>query len=122
MFKSNLENQPENLYAIAFTKGDKIVYNVGDKGCEYWAGGPVDPAFCLSMQRWAEIIDFCSNTGIRLVFGLNGMTRSSDTSHSNFTNIDAFLQWISSHNQASQWVMCFTEIDRFYNYRILTSF
>ncbi|EDQ88010.1 uncharacterized protein MONBRDRAFT_26729 [Monosiga brevicollis MX1] len=29
------------------------------------------PEFCLTMPRWRQLIEFCQDTGLRLVFGLN---------------------------------------------------
>ena len=80
-------------------QGDKIVYDVDGRGCSFWSVEPVDPAFCLSMSRWQQLVDFCTHTGIRLVFALNAMTRSSNTAHNNFTNIDAFLGYVAAKNQ-----------------------
>eukprot|EP00045_Choanoeca_perplexa_P012265 m.133243 g.133243 ORF g.133243 m.133243 type:complete len:656 (+) comp15945_c0_seq2:51-2018(+) len=78
---------------IGGSEGDKVVYDVDGDGCAKWSNVTVDPGFCLSMTRWREIVSFSQATGVRLVFGLNGMNRPDDNSPSNFTNIEAFLAY-----------------------------
>ncbi len=70
-----------------------MVLMAGD-GCGESSGAPqpVDPAFCLSMDRWADLVGFAQATGVRLIFGLNAMTfRPNNSAPLNLTNIEGFL-------------------------------
>lgn len=52
------------------SEGDKIVYNVDDRGCANWkspsAGFSLDPHFCLNMSRWSQLVAFAQE--VRAVF------------------------------------------------------
>ena len=44
-------------------------------------------------------MDFCDETGIGLVFGLNAMNRANNSAPSNFSNHEQFLAHIAQHGQ-----------------------
>ena len=75
---------------IGGSEEDDIVYNVDGMECEL---AKTDPAFCLNMSRWEEIVEFTTKNNIDLVFGLNAMDRKNNSSPENFTNIRSFLQY-----------------------------
>eukprot|EP01084_Bolivina_argentea_P141859 249260_1 len=80
---------------IGGSEEDDIVYNVTGNECNI---SQTDPAFCLSMDRWKQIVDFTTRNELDLVFGLNAMDRKDDNSPENFTNIEAFLQYTYDNN------------------------
>ena len=75
---------------IGGSEEDEVVYNVKGTEC---AEANVDPAFCLNMTRWKQIVNFTTSNDIDLVFGLDAMNRKNDNSPENFTNIREFLQY-----------------------------
>lgn len=75
---------------IGGSEEDDVVYNVTGNECEVKG---TDPAFCLSMDRWKEIVQFTSSNDIDLVFGLNAMDRADNDRAENFSNIESFLQF-----------------------------
>ena len=79
---------------VGGSEGDRIVYDVSGDDCGPKSGAPqpVDPAFCLSMARWRELVGFASDCGVSLVLGLNAMTfRANDSAPLDLSNIDQFL-------------------------------
>ena len=52
---------------IGGSQGDMIVYDVEGDGCGPASGAPqpVQPAFCLSMGRWRELVAFAQDSGVR---------------------------------------------------------
>lgn len=87
----------------------------GSEQDEVWyaVDGPcpasVNPAFCLTMERWDEINAFAAATGWTILFGLNAMQgRASASSRFNATNLDAFLRWTSGRrNYTALWGFAF---------------
>eukprot|EP00911_Craspedida_sp_UC1_P002706 UC1_evm1s1987 len=79
---------------VGGSEGDHVIYNITGTEC---TGS--DPALCLNMTRWAELVAFCDATGLNLVFGLNAMTRANNSAPANLTNHDAFLGHIASRGQ-----------------------
>eukprot|EP01084_Bolivina_argentea_P275255 469371_1 len=75
---------------IGGSEEDKIIYNVTGTEC---TKANIDPAFCLSMDRWKQIVSFATKNNIDLVFGLNAMVRKNNKSPENFTNIISFLNY-----------------------------
>jgi heparanase 1 len=88
------------ILRIGGSEGDLIVYDVDGTGASC-KGDPKhyaqDPAFCLTMVRWAALVTFAQETGMQLVFGLNAMTYRNCTLLApcakplNLTNIEEFL-------------------------------
>lgn len=80
-----------------------MFYDVDGAGCDKWSPNPpVDPAFCLNMTRWQQIIAFGQTTGIGIVFGLNGMTRANNSMPANLSNHEAFLSYTAAHKLVRQ--------------------
>jgi hypothetical protein len=57
------------------------------------------------VSRWDQIVAFCAKTGIQLVFGLNGMTRTPyGSSHArldwSLNNTAAFVKHVAAHSAA----------------------
>ena len=57
------------------SEGDDAVYDVDGKWCQRSRGGSgvPDKAYCLTMKRWEEILDFASQTEVDVEFGVNVM-------------------------------------------------
>jgi len=58
-------------------------------------------AFVLSTDRWDEIVEFCETTGVKLVFGLNGDSRTpyrdfNASLNFNLNNTEAFVKYVAS--------------------------
>jgi len=85
---------------IGGSEGDHIIYDVAGDGCGASTTGapqPVDPAFCLSMARWRELVAFASDTGVSLVLGLNAMSyRANSSAPLDLRNIAAFLNYTAA--------------------------
>ena len=89
------------ILRVGGSEGDKIVYDVAGDHCGPQSGAPqpVDPAFCLSMERWRELVGFAAETGVSIVFGLNAMTfRANVSSPLVLRNIDALLEYTARAN------------------------
>ena len=87
---------------VGGSEGDKIVYDVAGDHCGPQSGAPqpVDPAFCLSMERWRELVGFAAETGVSIVFGLNAMTfRANVSSPLVLRNIDALLEYTARQEE-----------------------
>ena len=77
---------------IGGSEQDEVWYEV-DEPCP----ASVDPAFCLSMNKWDEINRFAITTGWTVLFGVNAMQgRANKSSRFNSTNLDAFLRFTAS--------------------------
>jgi hypothetical protein len=84
---------------VGGSEGDKIIYDVAGDGCGPASGAPqpVDPAFCLPMTRWRELVSFASDCGVSLVLGLNAMSfRASVTAPLDLRNIDQLLNYTAA--------------------------
>ena len=59
---------------IGGSEGDDAVYDI-DGACARTRGGSgvPDPAYCLTMPRWQEVLRFASDSGLDVAFGLNVM-------------------------------------------------
>eukprot|EP00117_Sycon_ciliatum_P043851 scpid77212/ scgid31700/ Heparanase-like protein 3 len=91
------------IWRIGGSPEDDVVYVVGNppecnssevinKSVNY--PGPI----CLTMERWAEILDFVNYTGLRLAFGLNGLyQRHKADQHFNSTNAREFLRYTAQN-------------------------
>jgi hypothetical protein len=66
---------PANL-RVGGSLADDAEYQVGGHNC---SASATTQHVCLTMARWHELVSFCQQTGLRLVFDLNIMRgRSSD--------------------------------------------
>ncbi|XP_065843791.1 uncharacterized protein [Oscarella lobularis] len=76
---------------VGGSEGDVAIYDVGTHS-------PCKPGFCMSMDRWHELVEFCQAAKIRLVFGLNAMYgRKNKTSHFDSTNTQALLEYTAKN-------------------------
>eukprot|EP01089_Gocevia_fonbrunei_P010996 TRINITY_DN2403_c0_g1_i1.p1 TRINITY_DN2403_c0_g1~~TRINITY_DN2403_c0_g1_i1.p1 ORF type:complete len:526 (-),score=100.92 TRINITY_DN2403_c0_g1_i1:37-1614(-) len=82
-------------WRIGGSPEDTVIYEVGDPPeCPRAQQGPFPKPMCLSMQRWEEIINFATKTGVEVLFGLNGLNgRASPHSRMNTTNAREFLRY-----------------------------
>ena len=92
---------------IGGSQGDCICYDIPSGSCaKVMNASGTDaatcdsPAFILNMSRWQQIIDFATDTGVELVFGLNGATRKNGNTALDWEvkNTRAFVEYVSSHN------------------------
>ncbi|XP_065178266.1 uncharacterized protein LOC135808944 [Sycon ciliatum] len=76
---------------IGGSEGDVMIYDIGEHL-------PCKPGFCLSMDRWQQIVAFSQETDLKLVFGLNCMYgRANKSAQWDKRNSDAFLQYTAQH-------------------------
>jgi heparanase 1 len=76
---------------VGGSEEDVAIYDIG-------AHRPCVEGFCMSMDRWHELVDFCQKAKIRLVFGLNAMYgRSNSTSHWDPSNAKSLLNYTASN-------------------------
>jgi heparanase 1 len=92
---------------IGGSQGDCICYDIPAGSCAKVmnasgtsAGSCDSKAFILNMTRWQQIVDFARDTGVELVFGLNGATRRDGGTPLDWEvkNTRAFVEYVSSHN------------------------
>jgi hypothetical protein len=84
---------------VGGSEGDDVFYDVDGGGCDKWSPKPpVDPAFCLNMTRWRQLLDFAATANISVVFGLNAMVRANNSAPSNLSNHEAFLSYTAANN------------------------
>jgi hypothetical protein len=94
---------------IGGSQADWICYDTTPGSCaakikaKKITGKADSPAFILNMTRWEEIVDFCEATGVQLVFGLNGNTRTpygNPKSALDFeqNNTRAFVEYVAKNN------------------------
>jgi len=59
---------------VGGSEGDDAVYDI-DGACRRSRGGSgiPDPAYCMSVDRWKELLGFAEDAGIDVAFGLNVM-------------------------------------------------
>ena len=94
---------------IGGSQGDCICYDIPAGSCDAeikrhppqpHAYACNSPAFVLNMTRWQQIVEWCEATGIQLVFGLNGDTRSGYSSALDWqtNNTESFVKYVAQHN------------------------
>ncbi|KAJ9450306.1 Heparanase-like protein 3 [Diplonema papillatum] len=83
---------------VGGSEADMVIYDTAGNACSDYPG--TDPAFCLSMSRWKEIVNFTQATGTKLVFGLNAMSsrQGNNSAPLNLTNIEEFLRYTATQN------------------------
>eukprot|EP01049_Picozoa_sp_SAG25_P009260 SAG25_NODE_900_length_4858_cov_26.433284_6_plen_510_part_00 len=90
---------------IGGSQGDCICYDIPAGSCAKVmnasgtnAATCNSPAFILNMSRWQQIVDFATDTGIELVFGLNGATRTNGNTPLDWEikNTRAFVEYGAS--------------------------
>lgn len=87
------------ILRIGGSEGDVVCYDVPDFNSTCKDMNQTDSFMCLNMSRWEKLSKFASDTGNKLVFGLNfewGRPGHSFNHSLDFTNIEAFLAYTSS--------------------------
>ena len=82
---------------VGGSEGDVAVYDIPPGTC---AKSGVDPAFCLTAERWTEVTEFAAATGLKVAFGLNIMYgRGKDHKGAwDPSNAVALLEYTAAHN------------------------
>ena len=86
---------PANL-RVGGSPADEAVYLVSKNNQNLCSSMKAAKHVCLNMNRWEQLVKFCQDTGVRLIFTLNIMFgRDADTSQSKWepSNIRQFLEY-----------------------------
>lgn len=96
-------NDPDFLFLVSTLA--PALLRIGG-GCEHYVVMDVNgtecqtqqtPAeYCLTMDRWKDILAFAKKTGVQMIWSLGAQRRSSGTSPLDFSNINDFLNFTAS--------------------------